>query len=65
MFSCVLKVEAQERGLENLVTLERILKDTEKETSIPEETKSKLLEKLLKQIFSWVANQKNTREQEN
>lgn len=48
-----------------MVTLERILKDTEKETSIPEETKLKLLEKLWKQIFSWVTNQNNTKEQEN
>ena len=48
-----------------MVTLERILKDTEKETSIPEETKSKLLEKLLKQIFYWVKNQNNAKEQEN
>lgn len=45
-----------------MVTLERILKDMEKETHVPEETKLKLLEKLLKQIFIWVANQKNTRE---
>ena len=59
------KVEEQERGLGYLVTLERILKDTEKETHIPEETKSNLLEKILKQIFYWVKNQNNTKEQEN
>jgi len=44
--------------------LEQILKDTEKETHIPEETKSKVLERILKQIFYWVKNQNSTKEQE-
>ena len=35
-----------------MIKLEDILKDEEKETSVPEELKEKLLEKLLLLIFS-------------